>query len=185
MVKLNRSSVRLLIITGLPATGKSTFARQVAARYRLPLLAKDAIKETLLDDSSVADPLESRRLSDISFSMLFAQLGQLAATGVDAVLEGNFRAGRHEVPLRALPDPDIAQILCRVDETERLRRIGARAEDGTRHPGHGDLQAARDASNDEFLDLPGERLLLDTGAAAEQSPQLFARLDQWWADCVH
>ena len=185
MVKLNARAVRLLIVTGLPATGKSTFARQLAARYRLPLLAKDAIKETLLDDSGTADPLESRRLSDISFSMLFAQLGRLAATGVDAVLEGNFRAGRHEVALRALPDPEIVQILCRVGETERLRRIGARAAERARHPGHGDLQAARDASNDEFLDLPGERLLLDTSAAAEQLSPLFARLDQWWTACVH
>jgi hypothetical protein len=113
--------------------------------------------------------------------MLFAQLSQLATADMDTILDANFRAGRHELPLRALPDPYIAQILCRVDEPERLRRIGARVGDPARHPGHGDAQAARDASNDEFLDLPGERLLLDTGADPLQVTALLERLDQWWS----
>ena len=174
--------MRLLIVTGLPATGKSTLARQLAARYRLPLLAKDIIKETLLDATSAVDAARSRQLSDQSFNLLFTELHQLAAAGIDAVVEGNFRSGRHEAALRALPPAArIAQVLCRVEETERLRRIGARAGDPARHPGHGDAQAARDASNDDFLDLPGERLVFGSSGEGDRArPALFAQLDAWW-----
>ena len=177
--------MRLIIVSGLPATGKTTLARALAARYRLPLLAKDVIKETLLEASGSVDAVSSRRLSDASFNMLFAELRQLAAADIDVVLEGNFRAGQHEAALRALPPARIAQILCRVEETERLRRIGARAEDPARHPGHGDAHAARDASNDSFLQLDGERLLLDTNAASTELDALLQRLDQWWTGRNH
>jgi predicted kinase len=172
--------VRLLIVTGLPATGKSTLARRLAARYRLPLLAKDAIKESLLDETGAVDSLRSRKLSDASFRMLFAELRQLAAADIDVVLEGNFRAGQHEAPLRALPSARIAQVLCRVDEAERLRRIGARTGDPGRHPAHGDATAPRESSTDSFLDLPGERLLLDTGTASTDAGDIGQRLDEWW-----
>ena len=169
--------MRLILVSGLPASGKTTLARLLAARYRLPLLAKDAIKETLLDAAGTVDAARSRALSDLSFRLLFAQLRQLADAGIDTVVEGNFRAGEHEGPLRALPATRIVQILCRVGEATRLQRIAARAGDAARHPGHGDARAARDASNDSFLDLPGERLLPDCADA--QHCALLRQLDQW------
>lgn len=172
--------MRLLIVTGLPATGKSTLAQQLAARYRLPLLAKDVIKEALFDAAGSADPRRSRKLSDASFNMMFAELRQLAAADVDVILEGNFRAGQHEPSLRALPAPRIAQILCRVDEAERLRRISARSGDPARHPGHGDAHVEPDTSNDNFLDLPGERLVLNTGTASIDADEIARRVDVWW-----
>ena len=46
---------RLLLVTGLPATGKTTLARLLARRFTAPLLAKDVIKEPLLDVLGAAD----------------------------------------------------------------------------------------------------------------------------------
>jgi predicted kinase len=174
--------MRWILLTGLPATGKSTLALQLAARYALPLLAKDFFKEPLLRASGPADAARSRELSNLSFTRLFARLGELAGSGADVLLEGNFRAGEHEVPLRQLPPARLAQVLCRCDERERLMRIARRAADPTRHPGHGDARAARDASNDGFLELAGERLLLDTSdtGAATRHDELLRRLDRWW-----
>lgn len=172
--------MRLLIVTGLPATGKSTLATELAARYRLPLLAKDIFKESLLGAAGAVDAARSRKLSDISFDMLFAQLGQLAGGRMDAVLEGNFRAGQHEAVFSTLTAARIVQILCRVDEEERRRRIAARVGDPARHPGHGDAHATRDAGNDSFLELPGERLLFATNAAATSRDELLQQLDRWW-----
>lgn len=176
--------MRCILVTGLPATGKTTLAGLLAARYQLPLLAKDAFKEQLLDASGAVDAARSRELSNLSFSRLFAELRTLALAGHDAVLEGNFRAGEHEAALRALP-AQMAQVLCRVDPAQRLARIAARAHDPARHPGHGDFAAAIDASNDAFLDLRGPRLICGPGiAGALDSEAVFLPLDQWWHECA-
>ncbi|MEJ0098294.1 MAG: AAA family ATPase [Pseudomonadota bacterium] len=44
-------ALRWVLVTGLPATGKTTLANTLAKRYAVPLLAKDAFKERLLDAS--------------------------------------------------------------------------------------------------------------------------------------
>jgi len=174
--------VRLLIVTGLPAAGKTSLAGLLATRYRVPLLTKDAIKEQLLDEAGAVDAATSHRLSNLAFRLLFAGLRPLAVAGVDALLEGNFRAGEHEPPLRALAPARIAQVLCRVTEHTRLQRIAARAGDASRHPGHGEAQAPRDARNDSFLDLPGERWLYAPAADGPPPAQLLRQLDDWWRD---
>jgi predicted kinase len=48
--------VRHVLITGLPGSGKTTIARPLAHALGLPLVAKDAIKETLFDTLGTDDP---------------------------------------------------------------------------------------------------------------------------------
>jgi predicted kinase len=150
---------RLLIITGLPGTGKTTLARDLARRHTLPLICKDTIKEPLLDLLGTSHP--SRDLSDLSFAILFAQAREQLALGASLILEGNFRAGEHEAPLlAALPPlaPDIVQVLCTADEAERRARLLRRATDARRHPGHRDAQQLEPVAGcDSYLELPGER----------------------------
>lgn len=175
--------MRWILVTGLPATGKTTLSRLVAMRYQLPVLAKDVFKEQLLQDSGTVDVVRSRELSNLGFSKLFAELGMLALAGRDVLLDGNFRAGEHEAALHSFPRARIAQVLCRCDESLRLARIAARAGDPARHPGHADARVALDASNDAFLDLPGERLLMYSDASTKDGTDaLLDVLDRWWRD---
>lgn len=180
----------LILVTGLPGTGKTTLARAIAARYRTPLVCKDTIKEPLLDVIGAVDRAQSRKLSDASFAVMFAVTRECLKAGTALVLEGNFRPGEHEARVQALFDTEqdssvtqahavraprltgqdtvrIAQVLCRTTESIRIARLRARATDLSRHAGHRDAEFADQpppAAQLDFLDLPSERLVFESDA---------------------
>jgi len=39
----------LIVVTGMPSSGKTTVAEDLSRRLQLPLIAKDTIKESLYD----------------------------------------------------------------------------------------------------------------------------------------
>ena len=165
----------VFLVTGLPATGKTTLARALARALQVPLLSKDAIKEPLLDALGAADRAASRHLSDISFAVLFALADEhLAVTGA-VVLEGNFRPGEHARAMQELlarHDPmACTQVLCRVPEAVRQERLHGRAVDGARHPGHRDAAwvAYSDRSGDAFLEIAGPQFVHDGRETAPES----------------
>jgi predicted kinase len=141
------NDARLLVITGLPASGKTTLARQLSERYGVPLIAKDVIKEPLLDVLGANDAAESRRLSDASFAILFALAREMLKARCSVVLEGNFRPAEHATALQPVlrHAARVAQVLCQVDEATRIRRLLARATDPARHAGHRDAALAEAA----------------------------------------
>ena len=54
--------VTLVLVTGSPASGKTSLAQPLARQRGLPLLGKDAIKEALFDTLGTGGRTWSRRL---------------------------------------------------------------------------------------------------------------------------
>lgn len=134
-------------MTGPPCSGKSTLATQIAARFALPLLEKDCIKEALFDSVGVGDREWSRQLSRASFEMLLRLATQVVAGGNSIVIEGNF--GEQQAPglqsLRELHAATLVQIRCGSSASVLRERMRSRAERSLRHPGHLDAELLDEA----------------------------------------
>jgi predicted kinase len=125
-------------VSGPPGSGKSTVAEPLARELALPLIAKDTIKETLMDVLGAPDVDASRELGAAAVETMLAVA---AASPVGAVLDCNFRRTLALGDLRRLPGT-VVEVFCRVAPDEAWDRYEART--GTRHPGHFDEERARE-----------------------------------------
>lgn len=138
---------RFVVVSGPPASGKSTLAPAIADRLGLPLLAKDVIKDALMSVLPVPDVAASQELGRAAVAAMLA-LARDCPSG--AVLESNFRRTVAADALRALPGP-VVEVFCRCSQEVATRRYQERA--GTRHAGHFDHLRARDELwNDEVAE---------------------------------
>ena len=79
-----------ILVTGIPASGKSTMAEFLAERLRLPMLSKDKIKEILFDDVGFASRSEKVALGISAMNILYYTARQLMKCGRPFILENNF-----------------------------------------------------------------------------------------------
>ncbi|MEV4427616.1 AAA family ATPase [Streptomyces sp. NPDC049602] len=116
-----------VIVSGLPASGKTTLARGLAAGLGLPLVDKDVILESLYDALGVGDEAWRRRLSRAADDVLYA----LAADAGRAVLVNWWRPDTAPARLHAL-GARLVEVHCACDPALVAERFRARR----RHPGH-------------------------------------------------
>jgi predicted kinase len=146
----------LIIVNGLPGTGKTTLARRLAADVGLPVFSRDGLYETLYDalqcQSKGCPPL----IGPATFTLLYSVASSLLAASQSLVIEGFF--GRSELRsaeflhLQHAYDFEPFQIVCKTDGRVLLERFLARVGTVERHAGHRD----RDL---EWIEQNKERLL--------------------------
>lgn len=159
----------IVFVTGPPASGKSTLAERIASELGVPLIAKDAIKETLFDAFGAKDRDWSKWLGSATYPLmqhfLESQLrahrpAVVEATFGQEIANGQFRELNRRLPFAAL------QIYCSAPPDVLYARYAARAAD--RHPGHvdgqilGEIKSQLDAGRWQPLDLGGDTITVDT-----------------------
>ncbi|MFE2559799.1 AAA family ATPase [Streptomyces sp. NPDC059352] len=124
-----------VVVSGLPAGGKTTLARALAARLGLPVIDKDVILESLYDSLGVGDQGWRHRLSRAADDILYA----LAVDAGRAVLVNWWHRDTAPDRLRALGarlDGRLVEVFCDCDTALAAERFRARE----RHPGHLDRE---------------------------------------------
>jgi predicted kinase len=135
----------VVVVTGPPASGKSTIAAELAERAGLPLLAKDPIKEILFDVFGWSDRAWSRRLGIATYPVLYELARSALTAGRSLVLEANFDNERARVELRGLGAPRMLQVFCTAPPDVLVKRYAERTGSGVRHAAHGTLDAELEA----------------------------------------
>jgi predicted kinase len=153
----------LVVVTGMPSSGKTTVAEGLAARLALPLVAKDEIKESLYESLGADDVAASARLGTAAYALIFRLARTMLASGFSLIVEANFFR-EQESDFSSLPEHRLAQLHCNAPLAVLLDRYA----DRSRHAGHHDAEKIKElparfqSGAHSPLRLGGELIQLDT-----------------------
>jgi predicted kinase len=176
-----------LIITGLPAAGKTTLAAFLGRELALPVMSKDDYKQVMLDLIPEDERIpRNREVGKASYFVMLKAADAILTAGQSVILETHFYVGLSESDLLDLAEKHGAQIIqihCSADMAELKRRHAARVESQLRpfidHPGIHDRLPEN--ANWEPLELCTPLLRLDT-SMPDASAQAVAWVRPWLSD---
>ena len=169
MAAMPRLPTRIVVVTGPPASGKTTLAAAISQGLGLPLIAKDGIKERLYEAFGSGDREWSRWLGRATYPLIYHFLEAQLRVGCSVVVEGTFgpeSANGEFAALNARWPFEALQLFCWAPDEILLTRYAARAPE--RHPGHVDgsileeIRTQLASSRWQPLKLPGELVTVDT-----------------------
>jgi predicted kinase len=180
----------IIMVSGAPASGKSTLAHALSEALGFPLLSKDTIKESLFESlgsrlgSSAGSPAElSRLLSRAAMDVLWS----LAPCCPQVILEANFRPkSRHERErLTALQGRKL-EVYCHCTPEEAARRFRERATRVDHHPAHS-MQTLAPELLEEFDRPVGLCPVIDIDTECPVEPlavveRIVERIQEHWPD---
>ena len=163
----------VILIAGIPASGKTTYARHISEKLNIPFVGKDAIKEKLYDvlkyDTSRRE--NSKLYGAASYSVFFHIAECLMKADVSFVLESNFSPASADVLLPLVQQYHYRALTVLFDADIKVlhKRFCERDATVERHPGlvtKGTVLVDFDTFSEGTLPLRdfciGERITVDT-----------------------
>ncbi len=127
-----------ILVTGIPAAGKSTMAEAVSERLKLPVISKDTVKELLFDNVGFHSREEKVNLGIASMEIMYYVARQLMKTGQPFILENNFEYSSESGMKNLLEDYPYPVLTITLTGDYRViyRRFLERESSPDRHRGH-------------------------------------------------
>lgn len=129
----------MIIVTGTSATGKTVLSKNIANKFKLPIINKDEIKELLFDNLGIKDEEWAVKLGMTSFKLTYLFVEKLCETGNTFIAEGNFEnkyATKIFSYIKSKYNYKVLQIYCYAKVEVLYDRYIKRDNSGERHPGH-------------------------------------------------
>ena len=90
MNEMNELKPLLILVSGMPATGKTTFAAWLGERLSVPVASKDVIKEQLYDTLGFRSREEKVALGEAALHLLYYFAERHLCAGLPVILENNY-----------------------------------------------------------------------------------------------
>jgi predicted kinase len=128
----------IIVLTGMPATGKSTVCRALTREFGFPIVEKDAIKEQLFDTLGFSCYAEKRALDHAANAVVIHMVERILEAGGSAIVDNNFdtESGRKFSALLERYAPKCACVFLRGDLDVLHERYTKRDNSHARHLGH-------------------------------------------------
>lgn len=160
----------IIVLSGLPATGKSTIGQHLSSELKIPYFSKDSFKELAFDCLGTIDREWSKKLGRFSYELLYFTCKEIMKSKQPFIIESNFTSKSENELTRLSTDFDYAilQIHCRTEGNVLFLRFKDRAINGSRHAGHCDAENLKEFEHtlthapQKALEIAGPLITVDT-----------------------
>lgn len=128
----------VIVLTGMPATGKSTICKALAEHFGYAVVEKDAIKEELFDTVGFTCYAQKRALDHAANAVVIHVVEQILKAGGSVIVDNNFDdiSGKRFSALLEQYGPKCACVFLRGDLDVLHQRYTIRDNAHARHLGH-------------------------------------------------
>ena len=142
----------LIVIAGMPASGKSTYAKKLSRAIKYPIVEKDNIKEELFDTLGFKCYAEKRQLDVAATAALLRVADDMLSCGQSLIMVNNFRDDAKEALEKLILKYDCRCVIVFFggDSDVFYKRYVERDNAHARHRGH--------ALQDHYPPWPGDNL---------------------------
>lgn len=156
---------KLIIVCGLPGSGKTTLAKELSKQLNIACLHKDALKENLYEILKLSTLEDSKRIGNQSVQLLLRLAEEQIANKADLIIEAPFTFQEDYTLFQNWIDQykiDLYSVICNISAEERKDRFVNRP----RHSSHHDQERIESATFNEdtevYNTIPGKQIKVTT-----------------------